>query len=319
MRGAAAAKSAFNDPTKGGAVPQGREAAPSVVFSQCKDEKFHPSSRPSGYKQWFRRLRSSFRPSSLKDEISDKTLVGVDILVLGAPQTKFSVDEFDALKDFIHAGGAVMVLADEGGEQNLGTNVNYLLEEYGIFVNADVAVRALPFESEYVHPKETLVTDGVLNRAVQRFVDKARARNVAAGRENEAPNDKNAKGSLENDSVEPNASSSSSSSSHLSGKSAPVRFVVPFCATLNVQKPAVPVLSTGATAVPPSRPLAALWAGNPSKGEGRGKVCVLCRGAWRTMSGSIKKTTPRFWIFFSDGSARARTFRSTRWTPRSRT
>ena len=87
MRGAAAAKSAFNDPTKGGAVPQGREAAPSVVFSQCKDEKFHPSSRPSGYKQWFRRLRSSFRPSSLKDEISDKTLVGVDILVLGAPQT----------------------------------------------------------------------------------------------------------------------------------------------------------------------------------------------------------------------------------------
>jgi intraflagellar transport protein 52 len=279
MRGAAAAKSAFNDPTKGGAVPQGREAAPSVVFSQCKDEKFHPSSRPSGYKQWFRRLRSSFRPSSLKDEISDKTLVGVDILVLGAPQTKFSVDEFDALKDFIHAGGAVLVLADEGGEQNLGTNVNYLLEEYGIFVNADVAVRALPFESEYVHPKETLVTDGVLNRAVQRFVDKARARNVAAGRENEAPNDKNAKGSLENDSAfEPNASSSSSSSSHVLGKSAPVRFVVPFCATLNVQKPAVPVLSTGATAVPPSRPLAALWAGNPSKGEGRGKVCVLGSG-----------------------------------------
>lgn len=94
MRGAAAAKSAFNDPTKGGAVPQGREAAPSVVFSQCKDEKFHPSSRPSGYKQWFRRLRSSFRPSALKDEICDKTLQGVDILVLGAPRAKFSVDEF---------------------------------------------------------------------------------------------------------------------------------------------------------------------------------------------------------------------------------
>lgn len=287
MRGAAAAKSAFNDPTKGGAVPQGREAAPSVVFSQCKDEKFHPSSRPSGYKQWFRRLRSSFRPSSLKDEISDKTLTGVDILVLGAPRAKFSVDEFDALKDFIHAGGALLVLADEGGEQNLGTNVNYLLEEYGIFVNADVAVRALPFESEYVHPKETLITDGVLNRAVQRFVERARARNVAAGRENEAPNGVFAKGSLENDSLSlsgasasarPNASSSSSSSSHVLGKSAPVRFVVPFCATLNVQKPAVPVLSMGATAVPPSRPLAALWAGNPSKGEGRGKVCVLGSG-----------------------------------------
>ena len=75
MRGAAAAKSAFDDPTKGGAVPQGRETAPSVVFSQCKDEKFHPSSRPSGYKRWFRRLRASFRPGALKDEISERTLL----------------------------------------------------------------------------------------------------------------------------------------------------------------------------------------------------------------------------------------------------
>ena len=126
MRGAAAAKSAFDDPTKGGAVPQGRETAPSVVFSQCKDEKFHPSSRPSGYKRWFRRLRASFRPGALKDEISEHTLQGVDILVLGAPRAKFSVDEFDALKDFIRAGGSLLVLADEGGEEALGTNVNYL-------------------------------------------------------------------------------------------------------------------------------------------------------------------------------------------------
>ena len=113
MRGAAAAKSAFNDPTKGGAVPQGREAAPSVVFSQCKDEKFHPSSRPSGYKQWFRRLRSSFRPSALKDEICDKTLQGVDILVLGAPRAKFSVDEFDALKASLKAQGSIVACSTE--------------------------------------------------------------------------------------------------------------------------------------------------------------------------------------------------------------
>ena len=175
MRGAAAAKSAFDDPTKGGAVPQGRETAPSVVFSQCKDEKFHPSSRPSGYKRWFRRLRASFRPGALKDEISEHTLQGVDILVLGAPRAKFSVDEFDALKDFIRAGGSLLVLMDEGGEEALGTNVNYLLEEYGISVNADAAVRALPGGAAYAHPKETLVTDGVLNRAVRRFVERARA------------------------------------------------------------------------------------------------------------------------------------------------
>lgn len=270
MRGAAAAKSAFDDPTKGGAVPQGRETAPSVVFSQCKDEKFHPSSRPSGYKRWFRRLRASFRPGALKDEISERTLQGVDILVLGAPRAKFSVDEFDALKDFIRAGGSLLVLMDEGGEEALGTNVNYLLEEYGISVNADAAVRALPGGAAYAHPKETLVTDGVLNRAVRRFVERAREKR-AAGRENEAPG---ADGTSKADASVGDAAHGA----RRSPTDAPVRFVVPFGATLNAQKPAVPVLSTGKMAVPTQRPTAALWAGNPNKGEGRGKVCVLGSG-----------------------------------------
>ena len=282
MRGAAAAKSAFDDPTKGGAVPQGRETAPSVVFSQCKDEKFHPSSRPSGYKRWFRRLRASFRPGALKDEISEHTLQGVDILVLGAPRAKFSVDEFDALKDFIRAGGSLLVLADEGGEEALGTNVNYLLEEYGIFVNADSAVRMLPGGAEYAHPKETLVTDGILNRAVQRFVERSRARR--AGRENEAPGaDGNGNDSLGASPSKPDsdpvgdASHRAHHARRIAG-GAPVRFAVPFCATLNVQKPAVPVLSTGKMAVPAQRPTAALWAGGGGEGEGRGKVCVLGSG-----------------------------------------
>ena len=87
------------------AVPQGREGAPSVLFSACKNEKYHPGSNPSGYKQWFRRLRAAFRPSVLKEGgITAERLEGADILVLGAQ--KFSVAEFDALKDFIHDGGS---------------------------------------------------------------------------------------------------------------------------------------------------------------------------------------------------------------------
>ena len=40
MRSAENAKTAFNDPSKGGAVPQGREGAPSVLFSARKNEKW---------------------------------------------------------------------------------------------------------------------------------------------------------------------------------------------------------------------------------------------------------------------------------------
>ena len=157
LKGAAA----FSDPTKGGAVPAGREAAPCVFFTCCKNEKYHPSSKPNGYKQWFRRLRSSFRPSALKTGISADTLDGCDILVMGAPQSKFTIDEFNALKDFIHRGGSLFILADEGGEESLGTNINYLLEEYGISVNSDATVRIVPSD-DYIHPKETLITENVM-------------------------------------------------------------------------------------------------------------------------------------------------------------
>ena len=251
LKGAAA----FSDPTKGGAVPAGREAAPCVFFTCCKNEKYHPSSKPNGYKQWFRRLRSSFRPSALKTGISADTLDGCDILVMGAPQSKFTIDEFNALKDFIHRGGSLFILADEGGEESLGTNINYLLEEYGISVNSDATVRIVPSD-DYIHPKETLITDGVLNRSIQRFVEKSK---VSSGRENEAPGDL-----------------TTSPSMKLGG--APLRFVTPHGATLNVQKPAVPVLSTGKLVFPFQRPVAALWAGDHKKGEGRGKVAVLGAG-----------------------------------------
>ena len=229
MRGAAAAKSAFDDPTKGGAVPRGRETAPSVVFSQCKDEKFHRR-RGGGYKRWFRRLRASFRPGALKDEISEHTLQGVDILVLGAPRAKFSVDEFDALKDFIRAGGSLLVLMDEGGEEALGTNVNYLLEEYGISVNADAAVRALPGGAAYAHPKETLVTDSVLSRVRRRFVD-GRARARAERRRGAQRVDVGPTPSRTRRGTQRTARGSPTTLRALRGA---------FCATLNAQKPAVP-------------------------------------------------------------------------------
>ena len=267
MRSAENAKAAFNDPSKGGAVPQGREGAPSVLFSACKNEKYHPGSNPSGYKQWFRRLRAAFRPSVLKEGgITAEHLEGVDILVLGAPREKFSVAEFDALKDFIHDGGSLLVLADEGGEEALGTNINYLIEEYGISINNDSLVRTV--HQKYFHPKETLVTDGVLNRAVSQFAERRSGAGAGSGSGQE---NRNANANLD-DSVD--------SPKLASGRKAEdgMTFVMPYAATLNVQKPAVPVLSSGKICYPTQRPLAALWRGNKARGEGDGRVAVLGSG-----------------------------------------
>ena len=104
------------------------------------------------YKQLFRRLRTGFRPAKLDEQLTAEALGRANVLVLGAPQEPFSTEEFQMLKEFIARGGALLLLLTEGGEGRLGTNVNYLLEDFGISVNADCVLRTV--HQKYMHPKE---------------------------------------------------------------------------------------------------------------------------------------------------------------------
>ena len=57
------------------------------------------------------------------------------------PREKFTLSEFDAIRQFIEEGGSVLYLAAEGGESTVkSTNFNYLLEEYGMSVNSGTAL-----------------------------------------------------------------------------------------------------------------------------------------------------------------------------------
>ncbi|NXI74734.1 IFT52 protein, partial [Anseranas semipalmata] len=69
---------------------------------------------------------------SLKDEITSEKLVGVKLWITAGPREKFSASEFSVLKKFLEDGGAILVMLREGGESRSGTNINFLLEEYGI-------------------------------------------------------------------------------------------------------------------------------------------------------------------------------------------
>ena len=42
---------------------------------------------------------------------------------------------------FIDNGGNVLIMLGEGGEAKFGTNINFLLEEYGIMINSDAVCR----------------------------------------------------------------------------------------------------------------------------------------------------------------------------------
>ncbi|GLC42371.1 hypothetical protein PLESTB_000654100 [Pleodorina starrii] len=211
-----------------------------ILFSTAKGEHY---THKQGYKQLFRRLRSSYRPDKLeKDDFSLETLRSAHIVVFGCPKEKFTAPEVDILKKFVRGGGSVLVLMSEGGEEKAGTNINYFLEQFGMNVNNDAVVRTTHYK--YLHPKEVLISDGVLNSAVI----------TGAGK------------SLSNNDDDEFRTSKGVKAFDGTG----LEFVFPFGATLSVLKPAVPILSSGKIAYPMNRPVGAVWAQ-----PGYGRIAVL--------------------------------------------
>ncbi|KAF7637778.1 Intraflagellar transport protein 52 [Meloidogyne graminicola] len=69
------------------------------------------------------------------DEITEANLIKCRVFVLPSPRLKFTENEFSALRKFIQYSGSLFVLSSEEGEENNGTNINFLLEEFGISFN----------------------------------------------------------------------------------------------------------------------------------------------------------------------------------------
>ena len=121
----------------------GPDGAPRVLFSACKGESHTPS---AGFKALFRRLRGRWRTEKLGggrggDGVTPQALAGAQVLVFGAPRELFTRAELQAVRGFLRRGGSLLVLGGEGGEKRLGTNLNQVLEEFGIRINADCVVR----------------------------------------------------------------------------------------------------------------------------------------------------------------------------------
>uniref|UniRef100_A0A3Q3NFV1 Intraflagellar transport 52 homolog (Chlamydomonas) n=1 Tax=Mastacembelus armatus TaxID=205130 RepID=A0A3Q3NFV1_9TELE len=138
-----------------------KEQYNSVVFNSSKRELFTTS---NGYKSMQKRLRAQLKIQSMKEELSLERLKGVKLWITAGAREKFTASELEVLKHYLDGGGNILVMLGEGGEIKYDTNINFLLEEFGIMVNNDAVVRNVYYK--YFHPKEALVSNGVLNRAL---------------------------------------------------------------------------------------------------------------------------------------------------------
>eukprot|EP00435_Cladocopium_sp_Y103_P011961 s478_g3.t1 len=108
-----------------------------VMFDMSKKEQGNPS---NNFKKLHRRIKQDFKVSTNKDIISLERLRAANLVIFGGPREMFSSDEFTAIKDYLSEGGSILFLLGEGGEGKSNTNVNYLLEEFGISINNDAVV-----------------------------------------------------------------------------------------------------------------------------------------------------------------------------------
>jgi len=133
----------------------------------------------------------------------------------------------------MEGGGSILLTLGEGGESRHDTNINFFLDKYGIVVNNDAIVRSSFYK--YFHPKEVVVSSGVLNREI----DNAAGKRIPG------------KGADASDML---------------------TFLYPYGATLSVNKPAVPVLSSGTVSLPVNRPVCAFYEAKSGSG---GRLVVL--------------------------------------------
>lgn len=186
-----------------------------------------------------------YKPDKLesKDDFTFDNIKTAAIVVFGCPKERFSSSEFLILKKYVQQGGSVLIMMAEGGEVRAGTNINYWLEEYGMAVNSDSVVRTTHYK--YLHPKEVLVSDGILNRGVLNAVGKA----PGTHEQDEDFRQVKAKQAFDGTGLD---------------------FVFPHGSTLSVLKPAIPILSSGKIAYPMNRPLGAVW-----HQAGQGRIAVI--------------------------------------------
>ncbi|CAD7958571.1 unnamed protein product [Amoebophrya sp. A120] len=236
-----------------------------ILFDVSKKELGNPH---SVYKKLVRKLRSDYKCGLNKDLITLERLKTCGLVIFAGPREMFSTEEFEAIKKYIgpdHKGSVLFLLA-EGGEQRLQTNVNYLLEEFGIMCNSDSVIRTT--FRKYHHPKEAFVCNGVLSKDLLRIAKGAAKELMDTIQADGGGGGAGAKGAVSRSAVD-------DAPQH--GAKSPLEFVYPFGATMNVQKPAVPVLSTGPISYPLNRPVCAVH-----ENANGGRLCVL--GSWNIFS-----------------------------------
>ncbi|XP_074594133.1 intraflagellar transport 52 [Brevipalpus obovatus] len=202
-----------------------------VMFDMSKNNEFDQH----GFKVLARKLRlSGYKVMSNKEDLTNDILNHTSIYIIASPRGSYSETELSNLKKYINGGGKLWIMMTEGGDKRFSTNINSFAKNFGITLANDAVIRNSYYK--YFHPKEALVSNGILNRGMLSAANKLRANSNTA---NSGNNKANPEANLQT-----------------------INYVYPYGCTLNVTRPAIGVMSTGSVCYPLNRPTVAFYSEN---------------------------------------------------------
>lgn len=215
-----------------------------IVFNRSKQETHHAK---SGFNLLARKLRVCGKIKNNKREVNSNLLNGCQLFVIGNPQDPFSEEELIALQTYIDGGGSVAIFSSEGGESRSHSNLNKLLQGYGIRIESSSVVRSV--YHKYHHPKHALISNGIVQPEI----------------------------TFEKDVLLSNDASTQPAPTQQSQDNEPgaLSFVYPNGTTLEVESPSFTLLSSGSTSYPVDCPIAASWEGERVGGRPPGRLLVV--------------------------------------------
>lgn len=131
-----------------------------IIFDSSKNER----KLNEEFKVLQRKLKSKWKFIENSEVLTQESMMNCKVLVLPGPKSKFTELELNSIRNYINSGGNVLVMLGEGGENKFNTNINFLLEEFGIMVNNDTVVRMN--YSQSLHPKECVISQGFSNKSL---------------------------------------------------------------------------------------------------------------------------------------------------------
>ena len=211
-----------------------------ILFNTTKHETHHAK---SNFRLLARKVSAIAKIKNNKNELTPDLLTNCEAFIIGNSQEPFTEDEVEALRVYINGGGSVIVFSSEGGESKSHSNLNDLLNAFGVRIDNSSVVRSV--YHKYHHPKHALIANGIVQPEI--------------GYQKDIPL------------TQP----SNSEQSDLNESSTALSFVYPNGTTLIVESPSLALLSSGSTSYPVDCPIVSAWEGENAGNRPRGKLLVV--------------------------------------------